>query len=92
MDPGDRLVALVDERRLRKRLGRADVNIELLSTRGFFRKFENDLGRGDALAIWRLVLIANPLMDPIDETLIVRNVRGDDDTPSPPPPLPPCSR
>lgn len=89
LSPDETLIAVVDERRLRKRLTQAEVNIELLSTRGLFDIIEQDLHAGDAMAMWRLVQREIPTMDPIDRTDVVRNVRHEDgeiSSPSAPPP------
>jgi hypothetical protein len=89
LDPDQTLIAVVDERKLRRRLTQAEINIELLSTRGLFSIIEKDLHQGDAQAMWRLVKREIPTMDPIDRTDVVRNVRHEDDgiaAPSAPPP------
>jgi len=79
LEPDQTLVAVVDERQLRRRLTQADVNIELLLTRGLFDIIEKDLPAGNALAMWALVLREIPTMDRVDRTDVVRNVRHEDE-------------
>lgn len=89
LEPDQTLVAVVDERQLRRRLTQAEINIELLSTRGLFDIIEKDLRAGDALAMWAMVKREIPTMDRIDRTDVVCNVRHEDEgiaAPSPPPP------
>lgn len=82
--PTETLMALVDDKKLRRRLTTAEVNVEILTTRALFKMIEENLHAGDAEAMWRMVKMANPTMSPVDRRDVVRNVRDQDDEPSPP--------
>lgn len=74
MQPDETIIAIVDDRQLRKRLSRADVNIELITTFALFSIIETELHAGVAEEMWRMVKLANPTADGHDEHISVRNV------------------
>jgi hypothetical protein len=68
----NKAIVLVDERRARRALSILDANLDIVSTRAFFRVLATDYGLNDTLGYWRLVLNMVPEMDTIDEVLKVR--------------------
>jgi len=90
--PDETLVALVDDKKLRRRLSNAEVNVELVTTRALFKIIDEDLHAGDAEAMWRMVKNANPTMANADRKDVVRNVRHPDDEPAAPAPRPPWGK
>ena len=70
---GDRkAIVLVDERYARKALGALDANIDIVSSRAFFRVLTEDYGLNDTSSYWRLVLRNIETMDTLDEVQTVR--------------------
>jgi len=65
-------IVLIDERRARKALGTLDANLDIVSTRAFFKVLAVDYGLNDTSGYWRLVLSLIDDMDPLDEVLKVR--------------------
>ena len=70
---GDRkAIVLVDERYARKALGALDANIDIVSSRAFFRVLTEDYGLNDTSSYWRLVLRNIETMDTLDEIQTIR--------------------
>ena len=70
---GDRkAVVLLDERFARRVLAAVEANVDIVSTRAFFRVLTEDYGLNDTSAYWRLVLDNIQSMDTLDEVLRVR--------------------
>ena len=70
---GDRkAVVLLDERFARRVLAAVEANVDIVSTRAFFRVLTEDYGLNDTAAYWRLVLDNIQSMDTLDEVLRVR--------------------
>jgi hypothetical protein len=65
-------VVLLDERYARRALAAVEANIDIVSTRAFFRVLTEDYGLNDTAAYWRLVLDNIQSMDTLDEVLRVR--------------------
>jgi hypothetical protein len=65
-------IVLIDERRARKALGTLDANLDIVSTRAFFKVLAVDYGLNDTSGYWRLVLSLIDDMDPLDEVVKVR--------------------
>lgn len=65
-------VVLLDERFARKAVATVEANIDIVSTRSFFRLLTEDYGLNDTAAYWRLVLQNIQDMDTLDE---IRSVR-----------------
>jgi hypothetical protein len=78
MEPDETIIAIVDDAKLRKRLSRSDVNIDLISTRALFSIIEKDLHKDNAESMWMLVRLANPTADPRNEIMSVRNIKFTD--------------
>jgi hypothetical protein len=66
------LDVLVDERRARKALSTLDANLDIISTRAFFKVLTTDYGLNDTSGYWHLVLSMIGDMDPLDEVLKIR--------------------
>lgn len=70
---GDRkAIVLLDERYARRAVAALEANIDIVSTRAFFRVLTEDFGLNDTAAYWRLVLHNIEDMDTLDE---IRRVR-----------------
>lgn len=70
---GDRkAVVLLDERFARRVLSAVEANVDIVSTRAFFRVLTEEYGINDTAAYWRLVLNNIESMDTLDEVLSVR--------------------
>jgi hypothetical protein len=65
-------IVLVDERRARKALSTLDANLDIVSTRAFFKVLTTDYGLNDTSGYWHLVLRVIEDMDPLDEVLKIR--------------------
>jgi hypothetical protein len=65
-------IVLVDERRARKALSTLDANLDIISTRAFFKVLTTDYGLNDTSGYWHLVLSMIGDMDPLDEVLKIR--------------------
>jgi hypothetical protein len=68
----NKAIVLVDERRARKALSTLDANLDIVSTRAFFRVLTANYGVNDAEAYWQLVINMIRDMDPLDEIVKVR--------------------
>ena len=62
-------IVLIYERRARKALSTLDANLDIVSTRAFFKVLTTDYGLNDTSGHWRLVLSMIATMDPLDEVL-----------------------
>jgi hypothetical protein len=70
---GDRkAIVLIDERRARKALSALNANLDIVSTRAFFKVLTTDYVLNDTSGYWHLVLRMIEDMDPLDEVLKVR--------------------
>jgi hypothetical protein len=65
-------IVLVDERRARKALSTLDANLDIISTRAFFKVLTTDYGLNGTSGYWHLVLSMIGDMDPLDEVLKIR--------------------
>lgn len=61
------LVVIVDDRKLRRRLERANVNVRRISSRALFDLLADEFNIGDAAEMWAKVLAVNPTMDCIND-------------------------
>lgn len=68
----NKAIVLIDERRARKVLRTMDANLDVVSTRAFFRVLTSDYGLNDTTSYWRLVLNVVENMDTLDEIIKVR--------------------
>ena len=68
----NKAVVLLDERFARKAVAAIEANIDIVSTRAYFRLLTEDYGLNDTAAYWKLVLNNIEDMDTLDE---VRSVR-----------------
>jgi hypothetical protein len=68
----NKAVVLLDERFARKAVATIEANIDLVSTRAFFRLLTEDYGLNDTAVYWRLVLNNIEDMDTLDEVRIIR--------------------
>jgi hypothetical protein len=68
----NKAVVLVDERRARKVLRTMEANLDIVSTRAFFRVLTADYGLNDTAGYWRLVMNLVENMDTLDEIVKVR--------------------
>lgn len=70
---GDRKgIVLVDERYARKALGAIEANIDIVSTRAFFRVLSQDYGLNDTTSAWLQVLHNIENMDTLDDIQKIR--------------------
>lgn len=65
-------IVLVDERYARRALGALEANIDIVSTRAFFRVLAEDYGLNDTASYWRLVLHNIQNMDTLDDIQKIR--------------------
>jgi hypothetical protein len=68
----NKAIVLVDERKARRALRTVEANLDIVSTRAFFRVLTTDYGLNDTAGYWRLVLDVIDDMDTIDEVVKVR--------------------
>jgi hypothetical protein len=68
----NKAIVLIDERRARKALRTVNANLDLVTTRAFFKVLATDYGLNDTAAYWRLVLQVVENMDNVDEIEQVR--------------------
>lgn len=68
----NKAIVLIDERRARKALRTVNANLDLVTTRAFFKVLATDYGLNDTAAYWRLVLQVVDNMDTVDEIEQVR--------------------
>jgi hypothetical protein len=60
-------IVLVDDRTARNALKTVEANLDIVSTRAFFRVLTEDFGLNDTAGYWRLVLQTVPDMDTLDQ-------------------------
>ena len=68
----NKAIVLVDERQARRALRTMEANLDIVSTRAFFRALTDDYGLNDTAVYWRLVLDVIEDMDTLDDIVKVR--------------------